>query len=235
MFVLEQQMKGRSGTSDRCRASIGLFFLAWVAVCAHGASVRAVEANSAVLNAALDYLRGHVAMEILSRSQCSRHVTPRGYEVSGFGTRVFLEEASEFLLPQELELLNQWLLSESYRETVAETAHRIYEIISLKPNDRSRCDVAVHRYGSLLSRSRADFRRLRPERVEPEPLQRQEAGGRIQFDENSNCVSSDNSPCAFATDQAGSPPPEAVEDAAAETTEAARVPRTRPRPDENSN
>ena len=231
-------MKGRSGTSGHRRASVGLLFLAGIAVCAHYAPARAVEANRSVLNAALDYLRGHVAMGILSRSQCSGQVTPDEYKVSGFGTGNFLEETSEFLSLQELTILNQWLLSGSYKETVAETAHGVYEIISLKPNDRSRCDMAVHRYGSLLTRSRAFFRLLRPERVEPELMQREDPSdrpARAQFDENSNCGSSDNSPCAFATDLKRGSPPEAEEDAAAQSTEAASGSKIGPRPDENSN
>jgi hypothetical protein len=149
-----------------------------------------VEANVPVLQAAIDYLNSHIAMEILSRSKCGDRITARKFGSTGFGTRVFLEEAAGALSPEELEQLNNWLLSEQYRRILSSTTHGIYETIGVRPTDRSRCADAVDRYGSSFTRSKDGFRRLRQTRLESDASQGAEDGSgsqdKSEYEENSN-------------------------------------------------
>jgi hypothetical protein len=149
-----------------------------------------MEANVPVLQAAIDYLNSHIAMEILSRGKCGDQITARKFDSTGFGTRVFLEEASGALSPEELEQLKNWLLSEQYRRVLLSTTHGIYETIGVKPTDLSRCADAVDRYGRSFTRSKEGFRNLRRTTLESDASQGADDASSppaaSRYEENSN-------------------------------------------------
>jgi hypothetical protein len=155
--------------NDGLVASIASLFMALGLICAGSVPARSAEAGDAVLEAAIRYLQNHIAMDILSRSQCGDRVTAEQFDSREFGTGLFLEEVSDYLSAEKVEHLNHWLLSEEYKELLFVTARDVYEIIGVKSRNRSRCAEAVDRYGSSFFRSRDDFRNLREASVECQP------------------------------------------------------------------
>jgi hypothetical protein len=153
-------MRGLVKVNDGHVGSIGLLLVASIFACVICTPARSVEATDALLVAAIDYLHDHIAMEILSRSACGEQIREEQLGSRRFGTRVFLEEASEYLSPEEVEQLNHWLLSGEYKEMLLAATRGVYEIIGVKSTDPSRCAYAVDRYGSSFSQSKDDFRSL---------------------------------------------------------------------------
>jgi hypothetical protein len=138
----------RGGRSGAVRAALTvLSVLAW----SH-APARSAESDQDILKAAIEYLHGHIAMEILARQDI---------KTSEFGTRAFLHEISESLPPYQVELVNHWLASGEYRRALQIISQGIYEIIGVNVNDRSGCAYAVDWHGAAFAKARDDFHSLR--------------------------------------------------------------------------
>lgn len=110
----------------------------------------------AVLAAALEYLRYHIAMEILSRGKCAGELTVEQFGVPAFGTAVFLEEISGKLASPYVDTINTFVRSIDYKTTLQMITQRIYEQINVA-DDRSKCPNVVNLYRMSFYRSKEVF------------------------------------------------------------------------------